>query len=102
MEKKCGKCGGKFATNRGLAIHDTRMHPYIAPPIPQPKKTVETAPSALEEEHNLVAGNNLELGDVVYLGRKTVITRITKTEGSRDVSVTLKITKKWWSKDPIS
>jgi hypothetical protein len=96
---ECEKCERSFATARGLQQHDRKAHPYIPPP--PPKRETHTAPDEYEN-HTLIGGNTLSLGDIVWVGRKTVITSITKTEGSKDVSVVLRITRKWWSAEEIS
>ena len=46
-------------------------------PPPPPKQTIEEIPmSFFDEEHNLLGGKQLKLGDLVWLGRKCVITKI--------------------------
>jgi hypothetical protein len=96
----CEICGrSDFLSQRGVYQHDRIAHPYIPPP--PPKRTTEIA-SLEEESHNLLSGKRLNIGDVVWLGRKAVITKIIRTENSNDVEVILRMTKKWWSSEPIS
>jgi hypothetical protein len=96
----CEKCRrSDFISQKGLYQHERIVHPYIPPPLP--KRTIETAPLE-EENHTLLNGKNLNIGDVVWLGRKAVILRITKTENSNDAEVVLRLTKKWWSKEEIN
>jgi hypothetical protein len=94
LRYECYKCKERFASWQARDSHDDMAHR-------PPRKTTERANFG-EESHTLINGKNLALGDVVWLGRKTVITEITKTEGSGDVSVVLKITKKWYSPEEIS
>jgi hypothetical protein len=54
------------------------------------------------EEHTLLNGRNFQLGDVVWFGQKAVIIKITKTEGSNNAEVLVRITKKWYSREEIS
>jgi hypothetical protein len=95
--EKSGRSG--FISERGLYQHERIAHPYIPPPAP--KRTTEIAPFD-EEDYTLLNGKYLSLGDVVWLGRKAVITKITKTENSNDIGVILCITKKWWSSEPLN
>src|SRR5438552_3487878 len=96
----CDECFREdFKSERGLAKHKTKAHPYVPPP--PPKRTTEIEPG-IEQTHNLLGGSQLHLGDVVWIGRKAVITKITRTEGSRDIEVILRIMKKWWSETEIS
>lgn len=96
----CDTCGrNDFLSQRGVYQHDRIAHPYIPPPAP--KRTTEIAP--LDEEiNNLLNGKHLSIGDVIWLGRKAVITKITRTENSNDIEVVLRITKKWWSSEPLN
>lgn len=94
----CDKCTRKF-TRRGMARHMASAHtPQPRPFVPQPKKTTEYE-TGETHEHNLLNGKGLKLGDVVWHVRKCVITRITETEGSKDVSVTLRTTKRNWQQN---
>lgn len=96
----CKKCGrSDFLSQRGVYQHDRIAHPYISPPAP--KRTTEIAPFD-EENHILLNGKYLSIGDVVWLGRKAVITKMIKTENSNDVEVVLRLTKKWWSSEPLN
>lgn len=96
----CKKCGrSDFLSQRGVEQHDWKAHPYIPPP--SPKRTTDLAPMD-EENHTLLNGKYLNIGDVVWLGRKAVITKIIRTENSNDVEVVLNLTKKWWSSQPIN
>jgi hypothetical protein len=94
LRYECSKCDERFVSWQARDSHLAIQHR-------PPRKTTETANFG-EEFHTLLNGKNLALGDVVWLGRKTVITEITKTEGSDDVAVMLKITKKWYSREEIS
>lgn len=100
---ECDKCPWskekKFNTQKGLEQHIRIKHPYVAPPAP--KKETVYVPNDLEEDHSLADGKEIQIGDLIWLGRKCVVTKITKTEGTKDVEVTLKITKKWYSKNPL-
>jgi hypothetical protein len=97
---KCDECDDKtFKTQRGLNLHTAKVHPYVPPP--PPKKETETAPNEYEE-HTLLDGRSFRLGDVVWLGKKAVIIKITKTEGSNDVVVNVRLTKMWYSREEIS
>jgi hypothetical protein len=96
----CEKCErSSFISQRGLYQHERIAHPYIPPP--PPIRTTETAPLE-EESHTLLNGKHLSLGDVVWIGRKAVITKITKTENSKNADVVLRLTKKWWSSEPLN
>jgi hypothetical protein len=96
---KCDECFRTFANSRGLQQHKTKKHPYVPPP--PPKREIQTAPNEYED-HSLLNGRKVQLGDVIWIGRKAVIVKLTKTEGSNDVDVTLRLTKKWWSETEIS
>lgn len=97
---QCDECGREdFKSDAGLRQHKAKAHPYVPPP--PPKRTTEVEPGQ-EENHNLLGGSYLQLGDVVWIGRKAVITKITKTEGSKNAEVVLRLTKKWWSPTEIS
>ncbi len=96
---KCAKCGIGFASTRGLSIHHSRMHPYVPPPAP--KKTTEQEPIETWETTLLGARKQLGLGDVFWHVRKCVITRITVTEGSNDIAITARVTKRHYSTDPV-
>ena len=89
----CHKCSERFISWQARDNHLAISH--------QPPQKINEVASFGEESHILINGKNLSLGDVIWLGRKTVITEITKTEGSNDVDVVLKITKKWYSKEEI-
>lgn len=95
---QCKKCFRWFTTNRGLASHG-RMHPWI--PAPAPKKETEVETGTVETHNLLNAKGKLDLGDVFWLGRKCVITKITKIEGSNTIEVEARITKKWYSTEEI-
>src|SRR6266498_3910714 len=77
----CDKCfRDDFKSERGLAQRETKAHPYIPPP--PPRRETEIQPGG-EEKLTILGGHNLQLGDVLWLGRKAVLTKITKTEGSK-------------------
>jgi hypothetical protein len=94
LRYECYKCGERFVGWQARDSHSAIEHR-------PPRKTTEVANFG-EESQTLLNGKNLALGDVVWLGRKTVITEITRTEGSDSVDVVLKTTKKWYSRDEIS
>lgn len=97
----CKNCVFNAKSLSGLMSHNSHKHP-APPPPPPPKKETVYAPNVLEEDHSLLNGDKLKIGDLIWLGRKCVITKITKTEGSKDVDVQLKITKMWYSQTEIS
>lgn len=103
MDKKkafsCGKCALLFSTARGLAQHDRRAHPYVPPPAPKKETVVEIGET---EDHTLIGGRRVQIGDVIYFGRKAVVTQITKTEGSNDAHVIVRVSRKWWSSQPLA
>lgn len=100
IEYPCKKCDRKFATSQGRSIHTTRMHPYVPPPPPPRSETKTLAPSLLEQ-HNLLNGKHLQLGDVFYRVEKHVIKSITKTEGTTTVIVqTEKLRQNWQANEP--
>jgi hypothetical protein len=97
---ECDECfRDDFKSERGVWQHKMKAHPYVPPPAPA--KTTETAPGE-EFEQTLIGGSHLNIGDLVWFGRKCVITKLTRTEGSKDIFVTLKVTKKWYSTTEIS
>lgn len=102
---KCEKCGrAGFATTGGLQRHKTRMHPYVPPPPspPQPPVFRERSTIIATEDHSFLGGQNIDVGDVVWLVRKAVVLKITKTQGKNSVAVQLGITKRsWQEQQPI-
>jgi hypothetical protein len=97
---KCGDCGRVFGSARGRIQHGTKVHPYVPPP--QPKQETEIAPDEYYDNHRLLNGRRIQIGDVVWLGRKTVVMKITRTDGLNDVQAVLRVTKKWYSQTEIS
>lgn len=101
MKKKlryqCYKCDERFKSWQERNHHCEQEHK----PVLEPKKTIEVIPG-YEEVRNLIDGKDLKLGDVIWLGRKTVITKIERTENSRDILATLKITRGWYSREEIN
>lgn len=96
--RACPKCDRRFASERGLAQHDGKAHPYVQPPAPRET----TFKACLEvESHSLIGGKNFHLGDVVWFGRKAVITKITTVDGSSDAKVEVMITRKWYSAEEL-
>jgi hypothetical protein len=55
-----------------------------------------------EDRTLLDARGKFQLGDLVWIGRKAVITKLTTTEGSKALEVSLRITRKWWSPEQLS
>lgn len=72
-------CKAQFISQRGLNQHIRIKHPYIPPP--PPKKTTKEF-MRTGEEHRLIDGAKLKLGDRVGFSKSGVITKITLTEGS--------------------
>jgi hypothetical protein len=97
----CEKCGKPGFSDRGLIIHKSRMHPYVPPPAPVPKPPVfkEGTMIIATEDHNLQGGNNLDVGDVIWIARKAVILKIEKEQGKSDVKVNVGITKRSWQQN---
>jgi hypothetical protein len=99
-EKKffCEKCGrDDFKSNKGVMQHDSKAHPYIAPP--EPKKTVEVAEhNIFPQRRKLLNAATLDIGDVFYRVEKCVLKKITRTEGSRDIDTEYEITKSYWTR----
>lgn len=90
----CYHCDDKFISWQQRDSHVKIDH---APP----KVTTETASMKIESR-TLLGGRRIKVGDVIWLGRKVVITKTEKTEGSVDVEVEVAITKNWWSEEEIS
>ena len=93
-----GLCERQFGTLEGMKQHMRKAHPpepYVPPP--PPKKMTTAAPNQLDEDHHLIGGKRVDVGDVVYIKRKCVVVSRTETEGSEDLDVVLKVTKRWWS-----
>jgi len=87
----CYKCDRRFNSWQARDKHMDLDHQ-------PPKETTVIAP--IEEIHNtLLEGSKFEIGDIVYLSQKCVITKITYTENSPDVEVILRITKKRYSRE---
>lgn len=93
-KNRCEKCGKGYKSPAGLTRHKSRMHPAPVP-VPVPKRTTEEEKGSIDTR-TLLGGVDLEVGDVVYIVQKGTISSITKTVGSRDVSVTLRISKSNW------
>ena len=86
---RCYECGrDDFKSDKGVAQHDRKAHPYI--PSPPPKKIVEVENGSVEP-HTLLGGKKVQLGDTIWFGKKAIVTKITYTEGSDDVSVEARI-----------
>jgi hypothetical protein len=94
----CDKCGRVGFSLRGLRIHESRMHPHVPAPVPAPRPPSFKEGSTIiaTEDHNLMGGQNLDVGDVIWFVRKAVILKIEKEQGETTVKVEAGITKRSW------
>ena len=75
----CYKCDERFISWQQRNRHLEDDH---KPPM---KTTIEM--KRYGEYHKLIGGVHMEIGDLISFEKKGVITKITKTENSRDVEV---------------
>jgi hypothetical protein len=97
----CEKCGRAGFSSKGLKIHESRMHPYVPQPAPAPKPPVFKEGSTIiaTEDHSLIGGQSLDVGDVIWFVRKAVILKIEKEQGKTTVKVEAGITKRSWQQN---
>lgn len=99
---KCPDCSATWGSGRSLAahrrIHKPKPRPYIPPPAPK-RTTIEEVPSSFstDNEDLTLLDCKLKVGDTFYHVRKFVITRTERVEGSKDVKVRAKCTKRHYS-----
>ncbi len=86
----CYKCELRF-------ISWQKRDKHVADDHKPSEVKVETA-SMEEDTRTLLGGHNVKIGDVLWIKRKVVVTKTTKTEGSDDVYVTVATIKSSWDR----
>ena len=86
----CWRCGKYFTSWQKRIAHIEEDH---RPPQKTVKEFIRTG-----EEHRLINGTNLKLGDKIIFPKEVIITKITITEGSNVVEVEVSVIKDNWEK----
>jgi len=90
LRYKCPECGERFKSWQARSEHYKIAH---KPPVKIVKEMRKNT-----EFHSIIGGINLNLGDKISIERVGVITKITKTEGSKNVDTEVSIISSEWSK----
>ncbi len=85
---ECGKCDERFISWQQRDRHEGEGHK-------PPEVKTETA-SMQEDSRTLLGGSEVEIGDVIEITKKVVVTKTTKTEGSKDISAVVALIKSSW------
>ena len=85
----CWKCSKRFTSWQERDAHVRDEH---KPPKQTEKTFIRTG-----EEHHLINGIGLELGDKIGFSSKGVVTKITITEGSNIAKVEISVIEDFWN-----